>query len=100
LKQASLNAHPAEDGLELSARIPAARRAPWFQEGLATLERFRTERGTYRFPSAFLTQKTNSYHFYQGNHMGLGESRRGGKGLEIESTFRMLRLRKWMEREP
>jgi hypothetical protein len=82
--------------LELSARFSAARDTDWFRKGVAELEGFRTERGTYQFPSEYLTQKANSYHLYQGNHMGLGENRRRADALEIESTFRMLRLRKLM----
>ena len=37
------------------------------------------------------------YDLYGGAHMGLGENRRARKWREIESTFRMLNIRRLME---
>lgn len=83
--------------LELAARFASARRSEWFDEALASLERHRTKKGTYRFPPESLKEKRNSYYIYQGAHMGLGENRRRRDWLEIESTFRMLNIHRLME---
>lgn len=81
--------------LELGAKFNAARQSEWFQQGLAKLESFRTPQGAYCFPRVLLTEKTGS-HIYGGSHMGLGENRRSRRGLELESTFRMLNIYKRM----
>jgi hypothetical protein len=77
--------------MELGARFAAARRSEWFQQGLATLNSYRTSQGTYRFPSSLLAEK-NGYFIYSGSHMGMGEDRHSPKALELESTFRMLNI--------
>ena len=82
--------------LELGAGFAAARRSAWFQTGLAALERYRTPRGTYCFPPGLLCEKSGP-HLYAGSHMGLGENRRSPGVMELESTFRMLMIRKRME---
>ncbi|MGQ9684374.1 MAG: hypothetical protein ACUVX9_17750 [Anaerolineae bacterium] len=79
--------------LELLARLPGGRDSAWFQEGLQLLESFRTERGTYRFPPAYLREMKAGY-YIGGEYMGLEENRRQAQALELESTFRMLLLRK------
>jgi hypothetical protein len=79
--------------MELLARFACGRSSAWFQEGLAHLESFRTPSGTYRFPPAYLSEKSG-YYLYAGLHMGLGEAPRGARALELESTFRMLYLKK------
>jgi hypothetical protein len=79
--------------LELASNFEASRKAGWFQEGIGELERFRTPSGTYRFPSEYLKERPNGYYLYAGAHMGLGENRRSKRALEIESTFRMLRIK-------
>lgn len=79
--------------LEMMASFAVGRESEWFCKGLAHLETFRTERGTYRFPRPYLTEKTGHY-LYAGAHMGLGESPRNQAALETESTFRMLRLKR------
>ena len=80
--------------LELGARFEACRESDWFLGGMNRLESCRTERGAFRFPPEMLKEKRNSYHLYGGAHMGLGENRRAGQWCEIESTFRMLRLKR------
>jgi hypothetical protein len=80
--------------MEAAASSPTARRSAWFRRGLRHLESFRTGAGTYRFPGNYLLERAGSYYLYAGAHMGLGESRRERTALEVESTFRMLRIRK------
>lgn len=79
--------------LELLAHFPAAHQSAWFQEGMRLLETYRTERGTYCFPAAFLTEAKAGY-YVGGEYMGLEDTRRTAKTLELESTFRMLLLKK------
>lgn len=67
------------------ARIPAARSHPWFGAALEHLESFRTERGTYRFPTEYLINREG--YWVSGYGMGLGENRRSPLAREIESTF-------------
>jgi hypothetical protein len=86
--------------LELGARFAAARAAPWFQAGLAQLEDYRTPQGRYRFPTELLKETPDSYYLYAGAHMGLGENRKQAQALEVESTFRMLRIKRLMDQTP
>lgn len=79
--------------LELLAHFPAARTSNWFQEGMRLLETYRTARGTYCFPSTFLMEAKAGY-YVGGVYMGLEDNRRTTKTLELESTFRMLLLKK------
>ena len=83
--------------LEWAAPFAAARQSDWFQRGLSLLETYRMEVGFYQFPAGMLPEKAG-YQVYGGAHMGLGESRRGDLGLRLESTFRMLWIRKRMGR--
>jgi hypothetical protein len=79
--------------LELLAHFPAAHQSGWFQKGMRLLETYRTEQGTYCFPSAFLLEKGAGY-YVGGEYMRLEDSRRTAKTLELESTFRMVLLKK------
>jgi hypothetical protein len=79
--------------MEMLANFEAGRASQWFQEGLGHLETFKTDRGTYCFPSQYLSEK-HSYYLYAGMHMGLGEYPRNSNALELESTFRMARLQR------
>jgi hypothetical protein len=81
--------------LEWGARFISVRSSQWFQKGMASLEACRTDRGTYRFPSNLMMEKTG-YYIYGGAHMGLGEERSSAQALELESTFRMLLIQKRM----
>jgi hypothetical protein len=83
--------------LELGASFAIARASLWFQDGLAQLERYRKPQGTYRFPTEMLRETPNSYTLYAGAHMGLGENRKQVQALEIESTFRMLKIKSLMQ---
>jgi hypothetical protein len=77
--------------LELMARFPVGRGSTWFQKSLQRLEEYRLAEGLYRFPAETLREAEGYY--VSGYHMGLGENRRVRQGLDIESTFRMLRLK-------
>jgi hypothetical protein len=77
--------------MEMLAHVEVAKASAWFRNGLAHLETFKTERGTYCFPPHYLSEK-HSYYLYTGMHMGLGEHPRSSQALELESTFRMVQL--------
>jgi hypothetical protein len=79
--------------LELLAHFPAAWNFSWFQKGMELMETFRTEEGTYCFPAAYLVEMKAGY-YVGGEYMGLEEARRNAGVLEVESTFRMLLLKK------
>jgi hypothetical protein len=81
--------------MELLAHFPMARRSTWFQKGMHLLETYQTEQGTYCFPSTYLLEKKAGY-YVGGDYMGLEDNRRKKKSLELESTFRMLLLKKWI----
>ena len=83
----------------LAARFASARDSEWFKAALANLESCQTKEGRYSFPKDYLKEKRNSYYMYQGNHMGLGESRRKKQWIEVESTFQMLNIRRLMNME-
>jgi hypothetical protein len=78
--------------LELMANFRAARESHWFQSGLRQLEFFKNEEGTYCFPAYYLRDLPGGY-YVNGACMSLYENRRTRKGMEIESTFRMARIR-------
>jgi hypothetical protein len=78
--------------LELMASFPAARESRWFQSGLRHLEFYRGEDGIYCFPVHYLRDAPSGY-YVSGYCMGLDENRRLHRGLEIESTFHMSRIR-------
>jgi len=79
--------------VEAMSRIPLAARSAWMAASLEHLEGFRTDTGTYRFPAEYLLEK-ETYYTYGGSGMGLAENRRRRIALELESTFRMLRLKR------
>jgi len=79
--------------LEMMAHFECGKSSAWFRQGMAHLETFRMDGGTYRFPREYLNEKS-SYYLYAGMHMGLGEFPRNDRSLELESTFRMARLKK------
>jgi hypothetical protein len=78
--------------MDLVAHYPGAGEMPWFQKGIQHLEQYRVDQGRYCFPASYLPEKNGGYYLYTGALMGLGE--RGKQRLEIESTFRMLSMRK------
>jgi hypothetical protein len=90
--QSEADAGPLVQQMELMAHFRAARESRWFQAGLRHLEWHRTEQGTYLFPIHYLRDLPSGY-YVNSFCMGLGENRRLRLGLEIESTFRMARIR-------
>ena len=84
--------------LEQLAHFKAARRHPWFKADMEHLEQFKTERGAYLFPKEFLPEKPAAY-WIVGGKMALEDNPRNKKKLEVESTFRMARLKKIIERD-
>jgi hypothetical protein len=77
--------------VELLAHFPQGRQSAWLRQAIQHLEGYRTVQGTYRFPSVYLHEAEGYY--VSGYGMGLGESRRKSVGVEVESTFRMLKIR-------
>lgn len=78
--------------LELMSRFPGAVKQEWFSNAISYLERFQTDRGTYLFPRHYLREGTG--YWVSAMHMSLGENRRVKTALELESTFRMMILKK------
>ena len=79
--------------LELMAHFPAAIKHRWFQESLAHLESFHTDENSYRFPGHYLKEAPSGY-WVSGAYMRLEENRRARASLALDSTFRMLWLKK------
>jgi hypothetical protein len=78
--------------LELMAHFPNAVKCGWFERGLKHFESFKTEKGTYTFPKEYLLERESVW--VLGTHMSLGENRKNKQFIEIESTFRMLKIKK------
>jgi hypothetical protein len=79
--------------MDLMSNFKVARESKWFQNCLNYLEKFRTHNGTYCFPPQLL-KDTKNMGYVCGMSMGLGENRKLEKAYEIESTFRMLLIKK------
>jgi hypothetical protein len=82
--------------LNLMAHFEPAVQSNWFKNCLEHLEQYQTDTGTYRFPPNYLLNKKDGF-FVMGGMMGL-EDRRTKKGLELESTFWMLLIKKTMRK--
>jgi len=76
---------------ELLTHFPGGLRSSWAQESLRFLDGFRTPEGHYHFPGEYLREAEGYY--VSGYGMGLGENRCKPAGIEIESTFRMLKIK-------
>ena len=85
--------------LELMAHFALARHSQWFRRTLDHLEGYRTEEGTYRFPANYLREQAGGY-WVTGAYMRLEVNRRKRLSLEIESTFRMCKIKRLMDEEP
>jgi hypothetical protein len=77
--------------LELMAHFAVARRSKWFQACVQHLKGFQTDQGTYRFPSGYLREGSSGY-WVTGAYMRLEGNRRMRRSLDLDSTFRMLKL--------
>ena len=71
----------------------SARKHRWFKESIEHLEGFRTSDGTYLFPKKYLDERPEGY-WVSGFHMGLGDTPRTRRVLEMESTFWMAKFHK------
>ena len=79
--------------VDLMSRFNVACESPWFTRCMEHLEQYRTGNGTYCFPRDYLLNIEKSY-YVNGTVMGLCENRRKKDALEIESTFRMMVIKK------
>jgi len=79
--------------LELMCHFPVACRHEWTLRCLDYLDQYRTAAGTWVLPREYLTEKPVGYWVF-GAHMGLEEDRRSKLSIELESTFRMLKIKK------
>ena len=93
----AIHAHMFVQRLELMAHFPPARQSRWFKECMQHLEGFRTEQGTYRFPARYLREQPSGY-WVQGAYMRLEENRRSRRSLELDSTFRMCKIKRLIEK--
>jgi hypothetical protein len=64
-----------------------------FKDLLDFLENYRKNDGFYCFPGKFIPRENQGY-FVNGKNMGLGEDRKQRNAILIESTFRVLKLKK------
>jgi hypothetical protein len=94
----AMHAHMFVQRLELMAHFPIARGSKWFKDCAQHLEGYRTEQGTYRFPARYLREQPSGY-WVQGAYMRLEENRRLRQSLELDSTFRMCKIRKLCEED-
>ncbi|UCH36336.1 MAG: hypothetical protein JSV65_08275 [Armatimonadota bacterium] len=78
---------------ELMAHFAAAAETRSFRDALAHLETYRTERGTYLFPRDYLREQQSGY-WVTGAYMALEANRRSSRTIEVESTFRMLKIKR------
>ncbi len=83
--------------LALMAHFPTARQHPWFQNCVTHLESFRTDEGLYRFPARYLKESSSGY-WVTGAYMRLEENRRARQSLNLDSTFRMLKIKSCYDR--
>jgi hypothetical protein len=80
--------------LEMMARFPTVHEHRWFKECLGHLEGFQQEDGTYRFPGRYLREQQSGY-WVTGAYTRLDEDRRRRISLTVESTFRMLSIKRY-----
>jgi uncharacterized protein YeaO (DUF488 family) len=79
--------------LEALAPFKCIQNSAWFKNSLQHLEDFRTEYDTYSFPRTWLPEKKRGY-WIGGEYMAYDDRRGLPKAIEIESTFRVLSIRK------
>jgi hypothetical protein len=78
--------------MEGLAPFTCIRNSQWFQNSLEYLEEFRKEEGTYSFPRAWLPEKSG--YWVGGSCMAFDERSGKKNAIEVESTFRVLTIRK------
>jgi hypothetical protein len=77
----------------MMTRFPTTHDHRWIKESLEHLEGFQQEDGTYRFPGRYLREQKSGY-WVTGAYTRMDENRRNRKSLTVESTFRMLSIKK------
>ena len=82
--------------LELLARLPGGAASRWFQRAMQVIESYRTSAGTYCLPRSYLVEAKSGY-YVGGDYMGLEDKRKTDKALELESTLRVLLLKKLLQ---
>jgi len=82
--------------LEFMVRFPAAQRSSWFKNMMEYIETFRTDSGTYSFPKTWLPEKAEGY-WVGGLRMAFDERKANPKAIECESTFRVLRIKQFIQ---
>jgi hypothetical protein len=93
-----IHAHMFVQRVELMAYFRVARQSQWFQNSLRHLEEYCTKEGRYRFPSRYLREQPSGY-WVQGAYMRLEENRRSRQSLELDSTFRMCKIKRLIEQD-
>lgn len=78
--------------VELLARFERGRQSPVFQDLLGYLDTFALGDDRFLFPTDYLRESEGYY--ITGAGMGLAEGRKKSTWIEIESTFRMLKIKK------
>ncbi|MHA2359652.1 MAG: hypothetical protein ACXAB5_05230 [Candidatus Thorarchaeota archaeon] len=79
--------------LEALAPFKTIQRSSWFKESMKYLEEYRTDDETYSFPKSWLPENKTGY--WVGGYRMAYDSRTGlKKAIEIESTFRVLMIKK------
>ncbi|MHA3964108.1 MAG: hypothetical protein AM325_011290, partial [Candidatus Thorarchaeota archaeon SMTZ1-45] len=79
--------------LEALAPFTCIRKSQWFQSSMKHLEKFRTEEGTYSFPETCLPEQKKGY-WIRGEFMAFDERKTVNNAMVVESTFRVLSIRK------
>lgn len=76
--------------LEWLSFSKVSRESNWYKEAFELLLRYKTDRNTFIFTKESLNEKNGAW--IKSNHMSLGERRRKKNAIEIESTFRALKI--------
>jgi uncharacterized protein YeaO (DUF488 family) len=79
--------------LEALAPFRTIKENQWFKNSMKQLEEFRTERGTYSFPEKWLPERGKGY-WVGGEYMAFDARQGRTNAIEVESTFRVLSIRK------
>ncbi len=79
--------------LEALAPFKSVQNSVWFWDSMKYLEEFRTDTDTYSFPKAWLPDKKTGY-WVSGLRMAYDSRTGRKKAIEIESTFRVLMIKK------
>jgi hypothetical protein len=82
--------------VDMMARFPNAHHHRWFSDSIAHLDGFRQADGTYRFPGRYLRESQHGY-WVTGAYPRLDENRSQSISLSVESTFRMLRIQRYVD---